>query len=513
MTLFPGTLRWVLERPLGRVLGLVLILALTACTASDQREIPADSVAEAAGGGEDETDGGLGGTGILGVITGFGSIHVNGLRLLHDVDAPVASVIGDSPVTTLETGEVLLALAQDTEEGLFARRLVRYLPLVGPVTALDLDTKEIRVLGVTVQIHDDALIRDRSGAPLALAKLPLRARVAVSGFWNDTRVVAHHLRLVDPSLPDSLTGPVSIGAEGGLRIGGVAVATAMTVPPGTTLALTATGMYRDQTLTAETIGPRYATPLAPGVGSLSVQGYPRTDASGARLSGQPRIAVDPDWIGAFGLFEGAVTGLSGLGRRASALPDAPRATFGGPGFLAAALASLRGELRDRLDVSRIGTAPRSRAPQAPPGVLSGAAPGTRNPGSVGPGVLGSAPRGIGANARDRQGQGLGEGLGQGIGPGPGQGLGSRGPGPLGRDGPAGLGDGSGPGQRSGDTDGPGDTASSPGAGRGGPGAGPAGGRGGPGSGPAGGRGGPGSGPAGGRGGPGGGPGGGRGGRR
>ncbi|MEO0820301.1 MAG: DUF5666 domain-containing protein [Pseudomonadota bacterium] len=487
---------------------LLLGLALAGCSVFQREDPRSDpsALGQAITGGEEEdeeTDGGLGGTGILGAITGFGSIKVNGLRVRHASEATVLSVIGPRPVETLEVGEVLLAQAREADRGLLASRLVRYLPLVGPITALDLDTRSLRVLGVTVRVREGAVIRDRSGATLALVGLPLQGKLAVSGFWDGSAVVAHHLRVVAPELPDSVTGPVSVDAEGGLRIGGVAIEAGSAAPPVDGLALTATGQFRAGALAASRIEAGFATPLAPGIAKLSVQGYPQAEtetetetetAAAVRLSGQPGIMVETGAVGRFGLFEGPVSALEGRDDR-SGLPGTARSRLAERALPEISIASVPGAIRDRLDVSR-----------APVGALSaGATP--IGAGVVGAGVLGSGVVGTGAVGRGVVGRGaIGSGaIGDAIG------AGAVSPDAAGR-GARGRAGGRGRG-RSDDSaeNGPGDTASGPGSGRGGPASGPGGGRGGPSGGPAGGRGGPAGGPAGGRGGPSGGPAGGRGG--
>ena len=483
-------------RRVTRVLAITVLVVLAACTSDIQRA----QQRHAAGGGE-ETDGGLGGTGILGTVTGFGSILVNGLRVLHADDAQVGSVLGDEPVSSLETGEVVLILATRTDTDLEAERIARYLPLVGEASMIDLDRSSVRILGIDVMLSPETVIRDQAGSRVGLGTITLRTRLAVSGFWTQGTVRATHLRMVAADFPDSVTGPVMRDEQGQVRIGGVALGSdapeLSTVPA----ALSANGVFRDGRLYAARLRTGLASPLSAQTTTLSVEGFVEGTDEAAWISGQPDIRVETTELGLFGLFEGPVGREAVSADRATiSAPATERARVSPAPARAAIAARAIGNLRDRLDESEtgpgfaagvraaIGAAAAETGRDVPSRDSLGPNPGREGPFGGRAAAGGRAGPGDGPDGRGGPGDGPGGRGGPGDGPG---GRGGPGDGPGGRGGP-----GDGPGGRGGPGDGPG--------GRGGPGDGP-GGRGGPGDGP-GGRGGPGDGP-GGRGGPGDGPGG------
>lgn len=268
-------------------------------------------------GGEEETDGGLGGTGILGEITGFGSVIVNGVRVETAPTDTVASVLGPAPAATLELGEIVIVRAKGAPDALRAETLARYIPVVGPISAIDHGARRLTMIGVDVSAPADVRVRDQLGRPIDFAQLNVGDHTAVSGFWNGEIVMARHIRVVPGDAPESVTGAVERGESGALSIGGVPIATDAATPDA--VALTGLGVYRDGALEAASFAVETATPLAPGVSTLSVQGYPvRGGGNGDAfvLSGDPGVAVATAREGRLGVFEGVAALAAGLSRGA-----------------------------------------------------------------------------------------------------------------------------------------------------------------------------------------------------
>lgn len=292
---------------------------------------------------EEETDGGLGGTGILGAITGFGSIHVNGLRVVTPEDLEVASAAGPAGLAALREGDVVIAVAEEGADGLTARRIARYLPVVGPIDAVEAGS--MRVMGVAVDLTEIGEVRGRAGETLGLAALAPGREVAVSGFWDGGRVVARAVDLVDPATPESVTGAVS-RAGGAIRgVGGLGVV-AESDPGGE--ALTAIGRYDGRRIVAGRMTADLATPRAPEVARLSVQGFAAEAGGETVLSGDPAIALDGAEPGGFGQFEGAVGGAVGAVSAGAAADLAARALPLGIAARLSARAIAAGELRESL---------------------------------------------------------------------------------------------------------------------------------------------------------------------
>ncbi|MEM7410311.1 MAG: DUF5666 domain-containing protein [Myxococcota bacterium] len=128
------------------------------------------------GTGRDPGDG-IGGTGIYGAITGFGSICVNGLRIHYDEEVPVERDGVPGTLRDLAVGRVVWALADVREGELWATSLSVESALRGPIEALAPQGRRFRVAGVEVRVPE--------GVPSPGAALAAGQSVEVSGFWRD----------------------------------------------------------------------------------------------------------------------------------------------------------------------------------------------------------------------------------------------------------------------------------------------------------------------------------------
>ncbi len=101
----------------------------------------------------DESDGsGIGGTGVIGTITAFGSICVNGIRIQYGRHTPL--LINGRPGTTrqLAIGQVV-AVGVTANKGTVAARQIHIQYAVrGPVSRIDRHGRQLQILGQTVKI-------------------------------------------------------------------------------------------------------------------------------------------------------------------------------------------------------------------------------------------------------------------------------------------------------------------------------------------------------------------------
>ncbi|MBP6057410.1 MAG: hypothetical protein KA524_03145 [Nitrosomonas sp.] len=106
------------------------------------------------GTGSVASDGGVGGTGIIGIITGFASICANGIEIHYDVDTPVSIDGRLSTVRDLAVGQVIAvrSLGATTSHELTASHIAVIHAAVGPISHLNPETRELYVLGQTVQV-------------------------------------------------------------------------------------------------------------------------------------------------------------------------------------------------------------------------------------------------------------------------------------------------------------------------------------------------------------------------
>ncbi|MGF1502185.1 MAG: hypothetical protein ACFBSD_10245, partial [Paracoccaceae bacterium] len=354
---------------------LAVVLALAACAGDTPPPPPpalaaADAVCARAGDpDDDDTDGGFGGTGILGRVSDGPRLQVNGLDLRHAPDLTVAGVEGPAPVAALRPGETILAEAVEEGSALCAVRIARYRPLVGQVTMIDLATGRLRVLGVPVSVDADAPVRDAAGREIGLGALPLGARVSVSGIWNGETVAASAIDMAAPSGPSALTG--SVDPEG-RRLGGQRLdpAPGILLPPGE--ALTLIGRETGGSFRVETVRRDLATPLAPGIGRLSVEGFAEAGPRRTVVSGLPGLAVEGARPGERAVFGGPVgaVGPGGLGRRSGlGLGTAPVASL-------APVEALRRAVATRTAAVAAREARAKALAEAVQGVLDRAPPGT-----------------------------------------------------------------------------------------------------------------------------------------
>lgn len=130
---------------------------------------------------DDELETGTVGTGIMGVITGLGSMHVNGLRIETPPTLEVSSPLGPSPVGTLTVGDTV-AVEASLHAGVFTASAVRlYHPIVAQID--EIAGNRARALGVELDL-----------SAVETGNIATGDWVAVSGIWHGDVVVASRIR-------------------------------------------------------------------------------------------------------------------------------------------------------------------------------------------------------------------------------------------------------------------------------------------------------------------------------
>lgn len=239
------------------------------------------------------SEGGIGGTGIVGVLHGRGSLLVNGLRIASPADAAVHDAFGRRSLDDLMLGQALSVEAADAGGVLEARAIDVVHPLVGPIETLT-DTG-FRCLGVAVAIEDGAPLIGPDGAPFSPEP---GQRVAVSGLWRGTGVVASRVDLLDRAdAPVVVAGDVKPGAvPGAARLGALdLILTQRRGLPPTGSFATAIGRRVGAALIADSLIEGRFQGRAGPLTRLSVEGYLESIASppGYAISGLGH-SVDPD---------------------------------------------------------------------------------------------------------------------------------------------------------------------------------------------------------------------------
>jgi hypothetical protein len=99
------------------------------------------------GGTGQVAEGGLGGTGIVGVVTGFGSICVNGIKVDYAPDTPVLRDGRPVPQSELSVGQVVALQAEGDAPALRARHIAVLDAVVGPLGSVDAAGARFTVMG------------------------------------------------------------------------------------------------------------------------------------------------------------------------------------------------------------------------------------------------------------------------------------------------------------------------------------------------------------------------------
>lgn len=164
---------------------------------------------------EREAEGGIGGTGIVGILTEVGDLVVSGNRVLTDDRTAFSDGFGRVAADDLRLGDSLTVEAVGPADALVARRVYVTRPVVGTVSAVSADDRRVTVNGVSISVGQDTALP----AP--------GDRIAVSGLWQGGDVVASRLSAARGGL-DLLSGDVartgSVVTIGGIPTRGRGVA-------------------------------------------------------------------------------------------------------------------------------------------------------------------------------------------------------------------------------------------------------------------------------------------------
>ena len=157
--------------------------------------------------------GGIGGTGIVGTLTDFGSLIVNGLRVNVPVGLPVGTAFGPVAQDRLAVGQNLTIEAETITGGLIARRVDIVHPVIGMLEDVSASGREQRVAGIAVQVERGAFVQADPGQ-----------QVAVSGVWNSDTIVASRVVAIEVAPRVIVSGTARrAAASGGWAIGAMPV--------------------------------------------------------------------------------------------------------------------------------------------------------------------------------------------------------------------------------------------------------------------------------------------------
>lgn len=244
-----------------------------------------ETAAREGGSSDRPSEGGVGGTGIVGVVHDLGSLLVNGLRV--EIPESVAARDAFGPLASERVGighSVTIEAAQTAEGALVARSLALVHPLMGPIDKVTAGGFEC--LGVSVDLEAGAILKGPDG-DFALAP---GQNVSVSGLWRDDSVVAARVDLRDPAATDVVVaGEVRAGTSAeSRRLGGlVLVLPHGAEPPKVGSFATAIGQRVGAAFVVRTLVRDRFRGLAGPIQRLSIEGYLETapQAPGYAVSG------------------------------------------------------------------------------------------------------------------------------------------------------------------------------------------------------------------------------------
>jgi hypothetical protein len=160
------------------------------------------------------SDGGIGGTGlradtdlsVIGVVTGFGSICVNGVEVHYDASTPVTHDGAPSSARALAVGHVVALHAFGNSAEARARSIDVRSAAVGRVTAIERSSNSLNVLGQTVRVEPWTTVGPGLAGP-TLADVGLGEPLRVSGLRRaDGTIVATRIERA-PSARESPGAP------------------------------------------------------------------------------------------------------------------------------------------------------------------------------------------------------------------------------------------------------------------------------------------------------------------
>jgi hypothetical protein len=228
-----------------------------------------------------EANSGIGGTGIVGVITGFGSVCVNGLEVFYFTDTPVdldGKIISSE---ALSIGQVVAVKAHGSGQSLIAHEIHAFYQITGPVTAIDIPANKIKVMGQSVNAN---------GAPIN--NMQIGQWVSVSGLRSDDGSI--EASRVDPTKEHKIASTVgSLSIQGNkIYVGGTKIDGVSKIGSNTSVDTRLTGVWDGNTFSVKDMKPGPVSDLLQKVEMFHLQGIAANNISNGhvKISGQ-NVAV------------------------------------------------------------------------------------------------------------------------------------------------------------------------------------------------------------------------------
>ena len=146
-------------------------------------------------GGDDDTGTGTGGTGIFGVVTGFGSVCVNGHEVDYDARTLVRQNGKSATISDLAVGQAV-RIQTSRARPLVATHINVENALAGPIDRVDLNSRRVWIMDQSVELRRGAIVFDRTtGKRTSLERLRSGSFLSVSGLRRTDGGVVSATRL------------------------------------------------------------------------------------------------------------------------------------------------------------------------------------------------------------------------------------------------------------------------------------------------------------------------------
>jgi hypothetical protein len=244
-------------------------------------------------------DSGIGGTGVsaqstigvVGTITGFASICVDGLEIHYDADTPVRIDGRPASVGDLAVGQVVEVVAEGHLPELHARDLTVRHVVVGPVSGGEADGAILRVAGQGVALVPETQLPDASSGS-GPDTLVLGTVVRVSGMRRqDGVVVASRITRGQADEEVQIIGPVDSDVSG-LSIAGTPLEIVGDVRLAVGEEVRVAGRWTGAALRVDGAEAMPRVPFDGRVAWIDVEGFPRWSANGELRVGGVAVAGD-----------------------------------------------------------------------------------------------------------------------------------------------------------------------------------------------------------------------------
>ena len=231
---------------------------------------------------------GIGGTGIIGVITDFGSIWVNGIRVQYDASTPVQAYGATVAADKLALGQVVAVEATASENAMQAKQITVLNVVTGPIGEINLQKNQITVLGQAVRVTSET-------HNIALQDLKIGDPVRISGL-RETRGIIVATR-IDPAPQNimEVTGRVDKLVNNGFSIANLPVTATSVAGLEVGREVRVAGTWDGQRLHARQLKIEPVLPFDGKIEQLSLQGYVPTFNKQERIRlGAAEIVIPPN---------------------------------------------------------------------------------------------------------------------------------------------------------------------------------------------------------------------------